>query len=145
MWKKVLLSIILVALAILAIYLLNNNKNKKEQENINNVNMIDNESERLSKYVTDECIDEWDDYALEVQEELKETSSILTEENKTYILRLENDFIEVYYLDDNNEEVLYKKTDICAKYLTDEDIENLINGIRVEGIENLNKLLEDFE
>lgn len=146
MWKKVFLSISIVVFFAVGISIYNSNTKGKAKEQLeNNQNIVVDEKEELSKYVTDECIDEWEDYATYVEEEIKETGSLVLEEDRIYILRLKNDIIEVYYLSDNNEEILYKTTEISAKYLPEEDAKNLEKGIRVEGIESLNKLLEDFE
>ena len=47
--------------------------------------------------------------------------------------------------DDNDDEYLYKKTDISTEYLSQEDLDDLSGGIEVVGLEELNKILEDFE
>ena len=104
-----------------------------------------NETDLLSKYVTDECVNEWKDYSLTVQEEIKEASQNISDENKTYIVKAEDDYIKVYYLNNNNEEILYKVTDIAIKYLGKSDVEKLEQGIKATGLQELNQLLEDFE
>ena len=48
-------------------------------------------------------------------------------------------------MDENNNEYLYKKTDISTDYLSEEDINDLKVGIEVVGLEELNKMLEDFD
>ena len=67
------------------------------------------------------------------------------DENKHYIVNAENDYINVYYINEKNEKILYKKTEISTEYLSKEDVEKLEEGIDIYGIEELNKLLEDFE
>ncbi len=62
-----------------------------------------------------------------------------------YKLRLENDEIIVYKINENGEEKEYKKTNITKEYLTDEDILKLSNGIIVYGKENLNDAIEDYK
>ena len=49
------------------------------------------------------------------------------------------------YIDENGQEKLYETTEIAIDYLTDEDKENIKNGIKVNGKEELNQLIEDFE
>jgi len=141
MWKKVLISLILMIISVIGIRLIYiNNQEKDNQENI-----VTNETNLSSQFVTDECINEWKDYSLTVQEEIKETSQNLSDENKTYIVKAENNYIKVYYLNNKNEEILYKVTDIALQYLEKEDVEKLKQGIKVKGLQELNQLLEDFE
>lgn len=145
MWKKVFVLVSIVILFAVGISIYNNAKGKAKEQLYNNKNIFIDEKEELSKYVTDDCINEWEDYATYVEEEVKETGSLVFDKERIYILRLKNDIIEVYYLDDNNQEILYKTTEISAKYLPEEDVKKIEKGIRVEGIEKLNQLLEDFE
>ena len=143
MWKKILLSIGLIILLIVGIEIFNisNNKEKKAE----NTNIVQNETEISSQYVTDDCVNEWEDYSKTVQEEIKETGQNLNDENKQYILRENDGFINVYYINEKGEEILYRVTDISAKYLGEEDVKELQEGINVVGIQELNQLLEDFE
>ena len=143
MWKKILLSIGLIILLIVGIEIFNisNNKEKKAE----NTNIVQNETEISSQYVTDDCVNEWEDYSKTVQEEIKETGQNLNDENKQYILRENDGFINVYYINEKGEEILYRVTDISTKYLGEEDVKELQEGINVVGIQELNQLLEDFE
>lgn len=144
MWKKILLSIGLIILLIVGIEIFNisNNKEKKAE----NTNIVQNETEiSSSEYVTDDCVNEWEDYSKTVQEEIKETGQNLNDENKQYILRENDGFINVYYINEKGEEILYRVTDISTKYLGEEDVKELQEGINVVGIQELNQLLEDFE
>lgn len=144
MWKKIFLSVGLIAILIVGIELFNISKNRKnEEENINNI--VENETELSSKYVTDECLNEWADYSSRIQEELQEASKELNDENRHYILKAKDNIINVYYINEKNEEVLYKVTDISIKYLGEDDIRELEKGIEVVGIQEVNRLLEDFE
>lgn len=141
MWKKVLISLILIIIAVIGIKLIYEDDQKKEiRENI-----ITNEVDLSSQYVTDECVNEWKDYSLTVQEQVKETSQNINDENKTYIVKAEDNYIKVYYLNTKNEKILYKVTDISVQYLEEEDVEKLKQGIEVKGLQELNQLLEDFE
>ena len=143
MWKKILISISLMIILIGGIEILNISKKNKPGE-INNI--VQNETEiSASRYVKDDCLNEWEDYTESVQNEIKETSGNLNDENKHYILREKDGFINVYYTNENEEEILYKVTDISTSYLGEEDIKELKEGIEVVGLQNLNQLLEDFE
>ena len=62
-----------------------------------------------------------------------------------YILREKDGKIVIYKIDENGQEKLYETTEIAIDYLTDEDKENIKNGIKVNGKEELNQLIEDFE
>ena len=62
-----------------------------------------------------------------------------------FILRDDNGKITIYKINENNEEEVYEKTEISVEYLTETDKAEVRNGIRVNGIEELNQLIEDFE
>ena len=85
MWKKILISIGLIIILIASIEIFNISKrNTNEEKN----NIVENETEvSASKYVKDDCLNEWEDYSKTVQNEIKETSSSLSDENRHYILR----------------------------------------------------------
>ena len=144
MWKKVLISVILIMIMIIgmrAFY--TNNQSKKNESDVEN--FVNNVEEISSEYVTDECLNEWRDYSLTIQDELKEASQNLNDENRTYIVKAEDNYIKIYYLNNNNEEILYRVTDIAVQYLGENDVEELKQGIRVVGLQELNQLIEDFE
>ena len=143
MWKKILLSIGLIILLIVGIEIFRVSQSKENKAE--NTNIVQNETEISSEYVTDDCVNEWEDYSKTVQEEIKETGQNLNDENKQYILRENDGFINVYYINEKGEEILYRVTDISTKYLGEEDVKELQEGINVVGIQELNQLLEDFE
>ena len=143
MWKKILLSIGLIILLIVGIEIFSVSQSKENKAE--NTNIVQNEIEISSEYVTDDCVNEWEDYSKTVQEEIKETGQNLNDENKQYILRENDGFINVYYINEKGEEILYRVTDISTKYLGEEDVKELQEGINVVGIQELNQLLEDFE
>lgn len=62
-----------------------------------------------------------------------------------YILREENGNVIVNEINENDEEKLYERTSISTEYLTQTDLINLKNGIKIYGRENLNSFLEDYE
>lgn len=142
MWKRFLISIVLVFFIGISVNFLSS---KKKYEDDNTTNEIIEEKKVSSSYITDDCINEWEDYALSVQEEIEDASKTLNDENRHYILKAQNDFINVYYINENKEEILYRVTDIATEYLTKDDLKNLNQGIEVIGIKELNELLEDFE
>ena len=141
MWKKILLIFAVLIICIIGIYIINFVKNRNLINE--NYNDIENETKISKQYITDECIDEWEDYAL--SKEILDVSKILSDESRIYILKSENSIINIYYINERNEEILYKTTDISTKYLSEEDIKELEEGIEVKGIQELNKKLEDFE
>ena len=149
--KKVLIWSMIIAFAIIAgfiIYKIVNKNEEKAELNENTKNMVEisaEDSNESEDAVTDECLDEWDDYNEYMSKRVEEASNNIAEESTHYLLKDVYGYIEVYYLDENNNEYLYKKTDISTEYLSEEDIDDLQVGIEVEGIEALNKMLEDFE
>ena len=124
------------------------NKQKEEislNETMQNLVEISQSKNQNEDAVTDECLNEWDDYNKYMSERIEEASNNLTDEDTHYLLKDVYGYIEVYYIDKNNNEYLYKKTDISTDYLSQEDKDDLKVGIEVVGIEALNKMLEDFE
>ena len=147
--KKVLIWIIIILTIIsgIIVFRLLNKKQKEYgiNENTQNILEISEISEQNEEEVTDECLDEWDDYNEYISGRVEEASNNISEKDTHYLLKDVYGYIEVYYLDENNKEYLYKKTDISTDYLSEEDIDDLQIGIEVVGIEALNKMLEDFE
>ena len=150
--KKVLIwSVIIAVFAIIAGFItykiVSKNEEKAElKENTQKIVEISAENSNVSEdAVTDECLDEWDDYNEYMSQRVEEASNNFSEKDTHYLLKDVYGYIEVYYLDENNDEFLYKKTDISTEYLSAEDIDDLQVGIEVVGIEALNKMLEDFE
>ena len=147
--KKVLIwsIIILTIISGIIVYRLLNKKQKEYgiNENTQNILEISEISEQNEEEVTDECLDEWDDYNEYISGRVEEASNNISEKDTHSLLKDLYGYIEVYYLDENNKEYLYKKTDISTDYLSEEDKDDLQIGIEVVGIEALNKMLEDFE
>ena len=65
--------------------------------------------------------------------------------NEHYLLQEEEGGLTIYSIDENNQQKIFQRTGIVVDYLPETDKVNLKNGIRVNGKENLNKILEDFE
>lgn len=62
-----------------------------------------------------------------------------------FILRSNNEKIIIYKVNENNEEEIYQETEISTDYLTETDKIEIEKGISVNGVEELNQLIEDFE
>lgn len=65
--------------------------------------------------------------------------------NQHFLIRLDNENVNVYRLGTLGELNEYKKTDIFKSYLPEEDVANLEEGISVYGEGKLSSVLEDFE
>ena len=148
--KKIIITGMTIVLTII-IWFITYKIIKKQQDEIalnettQNLVEISEKLEQNEDAVTDECLDEWNDYNEYMSHRIEEASNNITEQDTHYLLKDVYGYIEVYYLDENNKEYLYKKTDISTDYLTEEDKDDLQLGIEVVGIEELNKMLEDFE
>lgn len=138
--RKVIISLVglIIAFVLFAIiWKIVGNKTETKNENITKISLVES--------VTDECTEEWEEYNDELQTAFEQTSNNITDIDNQYLLKSENGYILIYYIDENNEEVLYRKTSISVDYLSENDKENLEKGIKVVGITELNKILEDFE
>lgn len=62
-----------------------------------------------------------------------------------FVLRNDEGKITIYKFNENNEEVVYQKTEISVDYLTETDKLEIEKGIKVNGMEELNQVIEDFE
>lgn len=94
------------------------------------------ELSQIDEEILDDCTDE-------VNQPLQVNSNY-EKEDTTYILKEQGGVIAVYKENEEGNE-LYDLTDISVDYLTEDDKQNLKNGIEVTGIDSLNQLLEDFE
>ena len=65
--------------------------------------------------------------------------------NEHYIVRNLNGIVTVFHILDDRTEEKYMVTDIATEYLTDTDKVEMEKGIEVNGKQNLNQLIEDFE
>ena len=143
MW---IISILVISFTLFIVYRIVNSREETNiselKENSVNISEISNEQEGE---VTDECVNEWADYEQYLGEKIEEASSNLSSNDTHYILKDVDGYIQVFYLDQDGQEVLYKKTSIATDYLSQEDIDDLEIGIEVVGSEALNKMLEDFE
>lgn len=62
-----------------------------------------------------------------------------------YIIKEKEGNIVIFKLDNEGREVLYDITSIEVKYLPEADLIQLKDGIKVNGLDRLNKIIEDFE
>lgn len=83
-----------------------------------------------------------DEFSVEEIELSKEEESFC---NEHYKLKLENNAIVIYNVDENGIETEYEHTGITTEYLTEEDILKLTTGIIIFGKENLTSTIEDYE
>ena len=148
--KRILIWVIVFILAIISGFITykivkRQNEEIGLNETTQNLVEISELTEQNNDTVTDECLDEWDDYNEYMSERIEQASSNISEQDTHYLLKDVYGYIEIYYLDKNNNEYLYKKTDIATDYLSAEDVDDLQIGIEVVGEEALNKMLEDFE
>ena len=65
--------------------------------------------------------------------------------NEHYVLKELDGYIAIYTLDEQENATLKETTSILTAYLPEEDIQRLNEGIRVNGKEELNQALEDYE
>lgn len=62
-----------------------------------------------------------------------------------YVLRKKEGYIAIYWINQNGMESLKEITGISTKYLPEEDINKLEEGIFVYGLQELNTIIEDYE
>ena len=62
-----------------------------------------------------------------------------------YIVRDRGGQVVIYNVQKDGTETEYEVTGITTQYLTDTDKINMEKGIEVNGKQNLNQLIEDFE
>ena len=146
--KKSLIWILGIIAAIAIVFMIYRFANRQEDNLSNqeqNLINISYEEDEVQGEVTDGCLYEWEDYNKYLGEKVEEASNNLSSQDTHYIIKNVEGYIQVFYINENNEEVLYRKTDISTDYLSEEDVEDLKIGIEVVGTEALNKMLEDFE
>ncbi len=109
---------------------------KEEDIKIEDVNQDENYF--INKYV------DWDvkNFSDEKVELYKQQNSIC---DKHYVVKKLNDYIAIYTLASDGNENLKEITDILTAYLPQEDLNLLEKGIKVNGDNELAKLLSDYE
>lgn len=62
-----------------------------------------------------------------------------------YIIKDNDGKVTIYEILEDGSNKEYEVTDISTEYLPETDKMNIKNGIQVNGKQNLNQLIEDFE
>lgn len=105
---------------------------------------IDTSLVNLTEREFEEKCKDWnvDKFSIEEIELSKEEEAFC---NEHYKLKLENNSIVIYSVDENGLEKEYEHTGITTEYLTQQDILQLTTGIIIYGKENLTSTIEDYE
>jgi len=112
---------------------------KQESEEVNEKLINMNESQFQAEYIGWE-IQKFTNNEIIVYKEINDFC------DEHYVLKDTEGKITIFLLDKyGNEKEIIRETEIETKYLPELDIENLKEGIKVYGNEELNKLLEDYE
>ena len=111
-----------------------------EEEKEIEENLINKEEEELKNEYTGWEIQKFTPNEVVVYKEINDFC------DQHYLLKEVDGEIVVYALDKyDNEKNIEKETGIQTRYLSEIDIENLKEGIKVCGKKEVNKMLEDFE
>ncbi len=113
--------------------------------------LIKNKKKSISNLINmtkDDLIEEYPNW--EIKEFSKERVVLYKEEqgfcNEHYLVKDVDGLVTIYNMDNNDKaNNLVEITEIETKYLTENDQENLKEGIKVYTKQKLNKLIEDFE
>lgn len=65
--------------------------------------------------------------------------------DKHYIIRENGEVLGIYTIDETGEESFKEDTEIATRYLTEEDLVKVQEGIKAIGDDQLHSILEDFE
>ncbi|MBO5349385.1 MAG: hypothetical protein J6A89_06165 [Clostridia bacterium] len=88
-------------------------------------------------------------YGWEIGEFSKDRVKIYKENegicNEHYIIKDDDEYITIYNKNIDGEEQFVRKTDILTKYLPEEDLISLKQGVEIVGKQDLGSFLEDFE
>lgn len=107
----------------------------------------ENIPEELVNKTEIEMQDRYKDYKIE---EFTANNIVLYQEkegicDEHYLLKENNGYIAIYKIDNTGKEILKENTQIVTTYLPETDKQNLKNGIKIIGKENLSLTLEDYE
>ena len=107
----------------------------------------ENIPEELVNKTEIEMQDRYKDYKIE---EFTANNIVLYQEkegicDEHYLLKENNGYIAIYKIDNAGKEILKENTQIVTTYLPETDKQNLKNGIKIIGRENLSLTLEDYE
>ena len=112
----------------------------KEEEDIVSEEDIINKTEQdiAEKYI------EWDikKFSADSIVLYKEVDGVC---DNDYIIKEKDGNIVIFKLDSEGRETIYDVTSIEVQYLPETDLRQLKDGIKVNGLEKLNQIIEDFE
>ncbi len=98
----------------------------------------------LTEKEIEEIYSEWEIENFDNKEViLKQNIDTMCDEH--YVLRLGENNVEIYQMEEFDDFRLLQTTNIAREYLTNTDVNNLEEGIFIYGTGNLNSALEDFE
>ncbi|MBR6033713.1 MAG: BofC C-terminal domain-containing protein [Clostridia bacterium] len=100
---------------------------------------VNNTKEELEKIYSDWTIESFSNNEVV----LSKTEEGMCDEH--YVLKNEEGQVAIYTIKENGEENVLERTGIIIKYLPEEDQKKLKEGIRIDGHEELNRYLEDYE
>jgi len=105
---------------------------------------LPNELVNLTKKELEECYSDWE------VEKFSNEDVVLCKEingycNQHFLIKLDEQMVNVYRLGNLGELTEYRKTDISRDYLPEEDVAKLEEGIPVYGEGKLSSVLEDYE
>lgn len=101
--------------------------------------LVNKTEEQVKEKYPDYEIDKFSSNAIELYKEVE------GECGEHYIVRDKEGQVIVYQIEKDGTEKEYEKTDITTEYLTETDKLTMEKGIRVNGKQKLNQLIEDFE
>ncbi len=145
--NKTIIAMIVVIISITGVIFGVNIYEKQQYKNRMEISKEETLVDKISNQeeILDECTEEWESKNNKESKTLQVNSTYEKEDKQEYILRNDKGKIVIYKINEDKKEEVYELTDIAVDYLTDEDKNNLNNGIRVYGKESLNQLIEDFE
>ncbi len=95
--------------------------------------------EELKEKYTDWTVEKFSDTDIVLSKEVEGSC------DEHYVVRDVDGTVIVYKILENGSEEEYMVTDIATEYLTDTDKIEIEEGIKINGKQNLNQLLEDYE
>lgn len=112
----------------------------KKTNKIDNKDFVNMAEEELLKENKEWEIKEFSESKVIVSKQVEEFC------NNHYLLKDIEGYINIYKLDENDNEMeMLEVTEIATKYLSEKDSKDLEEGIKVYSKQDLNKLIEDFE
>ena len=87
-WLLLLIIFFIAIIIVFGVWNLNFKNNSITENNSNNLqNSITDSVDLSTTTVTDDCVNEWEDYAKTVEQEIQETNQSLNDENRHYIAK----------------------------------------------------------